>query len=324
MALIDLVYLVSGIAIGIGSQRLFRPSNQQEQHNDTKQDVPIIEEPLKEPTVSSAPDSDLSSLKAQLNQTQLAYQMATEMSSFKGGFLARTSHELRSPLSSMIGLHQLILSDLCEDPAEEREFVAQAHASALKLVKLIDEIVAVAKTEHGTITMEIQSLHLSRVLEEVYNLTHLPAANRSLRLSVSLPDPEIYVKADQRRLRQVLVNLVDTAITLMQEGSIHISAQSSPASGYAYIWIDAECPETTWSEPLDLLTTEPKTGDRLAEQTAQLSPGLNILVNQSLTERMGGRLEVVAVPSEDVSGASASVHSTRWQCSVPLASTEPV
>lgn len=321
MALIDLVYLASGIAIGISSQWLLRPAKKQEQRDDIKQDIPILKAPLQESTASLEPDLDLSSLKAQLQQTQLAYQMASEMSSFKGGFLSRTSHELRSPLSSMIGLHQLILSDLCENQAEEREFVAQAHASALKLVKLIDEIVAVAKTEHGTTSMEIQSLPLHEVLAEVYNLTHLQAANRSLRLSLSPPDPEIYISADQRQLRQVLVNLVDTAITFMQEGSIHVSAQSSPASGYAYIWIDADCPEVVWSEPLDLLETEPEFGDSQTEKAAKLSPGLNILVNQILAERMAGRLEVMTVPSDKASGSSAATNSTRLQCSIPLASS---
>src|SRR5689334_21319694 len=65
----------------------------------------------------------------QLRQVELAYRMASEMSQFKAGFLARVSHELRSPLNGMIGMHQLILSDLCDGPQEEREFVAQADES---------------------------------------------------------------------------------------------------------------------------------------------------------------------------------------------------
>jgi signal transduction histidine kinase len=84
--------------------------------------------------------------------------MAKEMSQFKAGFLARTSHELRSPLSSLIGLHQLILADLCDSPEEAREFVAQANASALKMVKLLDEVIAVSKTEHGTNRLELRSV----------------------------------------------------------------------------------------------------------------------------------------------------------------------
>lgn len=331
MAFVNLVYLALGMGIGMGVWSLFSQSKRQEPQADTTQQPDTTQQVsiLKEPAASPASDN-VSSLKEQLKQTQVAYQMASEMSQFKAGFLARTSHELRSPLSSMMGLHQLILNDLCENQAEEREFVAQAYASAQKLLKLLDEIVAVSKTEHGTTSMEIHPIQLAGVLEEVYSLTHLQAANRSLQLQISPPDPEIYIKADPRRLRQVLVNLVDTAIFWMQEGSIHIRTQTSPTSGYAHIWIDAQCPESAWSEPVDLLESAAKTqvhpskaGDSLGEQTAGLSPGLNILINQILIEMMAGRLEVVAVPPEDASGESATANSTRWQCSIPLASTAP-
>ncbi|MGL5880139.1 MAG: sensor histidine kinase, partial [Xenococcaceae cyanobacterium] len=93
--------------------------------------------------------NEIEALKEELKQTQLAYQMAIQWSQFKAGFLARISHELRSPLSSLIGLHQLILSDLCESPEEQREFLSQAHQSALKLMRLIDEVVDIAKTSYG-------------------------------------------------------------------------------------------------------------------------------------------------------------------------------
>jgi hypothetical protein len=261
---------------------------------------------------------DMTAILEELKQTQLAYRMATEMSQFKAGFLARTSHELRSPLNSLISLQQMILSDLCENPAEEREFVAQAQASALKLVKLIDELVAVARTQQGTKQLKIQSLQLVSVLEEVYNLTHLQAANRSLRLPVSFPDPEIYILADSKRLRQVLVNLVDTAITKMDEGSICISAQSSPTSGYAHIWIDAECPVEVWSEPVDLLQSTLSTANDRFSDTPELSPGLNLLMNQTLIEGMHGRLEVVAASQDVATSNQAAINLTRLQCSIPL------
>ena len=86
-------------------------------------------------------------LLQELQQTQLAYHKAQEMGQFKAGFLARISHELRSPLGSIIGLHQLILADLCENPEEEREFISQAHEKSLKLLKLIDEILNISKIE---------------------------------------------------------------------------------------------------------------------------------------------------------------------------------
>ena len=260
--------------------------------------------------------NEISELKEELKKTVLAYQMASEMSQFKAGFLARISHELRSPLNSLIGLHQLILSDLCEDAAEEREFIAQAHASSLKLVGFLDEIINVAKVEHGNNKLEIQPLKLAEILAEVYGLTHLIAANRNIQFKVIPTDPEIYVLADPRWLRQVLLNLVDTPLRLMQQGSINISAGVDLASGYAQILVEDERPENTWSEPIDLLLSPPQT-EGIVSQDFSISPGLSLLMNQSLLDMMKGRLEVLAIP---VPGDEP--HLTRIQCYIPLAQAE--
>lgn len=261
------------------------------------------------------PHPDASKLQEQLKRTQMAYQMASEMSQFKAGFLARISHELRSPLNSLIGMHQLILSDLCEDPEEEREFVGQAHAAALKLVGLIDNILNVARTEYGSNQLDIQPLQLAQVFNQVYDLTHLQAANRNLRLQIEPPAPDLYVLADLRWLRQVLLNLVDTPLKHMQEGSVCLSVHPESASGYVHIWIEDERPADTLSEPLDLLQSAAENKGQI-QQEHELSPGLNLLMSQTILELMNGRLEVLAVPS------SKEEKLTRIQCSIPLATSE--
>lgn len=251
-------------------------------------------------------------LSHQLKQTQLAYQMAAEMSLFKAGFLARTSHELRSPLNSMIGTLQLILSDLCESPEEEREFIQHAHASALKMVRLLDQIIFVAKTEYGTDTMDIHAIQLAKVMDEVEDLTGMQAANRSIRLKIEPPDEEIYVLADLPRLRQVLVSLVDTAIAQMSEGSVKVSVNPSPETGFVHIWVDDQRPISAWSESWDLLKSSLEKEQTPSDQMT-LSPGMRLLMNQTLLSLMNGRLEVLAVPSE---GEESNFN--RTQCSIPI------
>lgn len=288
------VYLGVGLGLGLASHWLFKQS--------------------KQPAVSSTTEANLdgSALLEQLKQTQMAYQLAHQMSQFKAGFLARTCHELRSPLNSLIGLHQLILSDLCDDPAEEREFVAQAHQSALKLVKLLDEILEVARTEHGSNRLEIQPLQLARVLEEVDNLTYMLAANRNFPFQLSPPEPEIYILADPRWLRQVLVNLIDTSIAQMEEGSICVSAQPKPEAGTVHIWLDVQLPASAWCESVDLMKSERRQNSPVKDNAAR-SPGLTLLLNQTLLELMKGRLEILPV-STDVDES----YCTRIQLTIPL------
>ncbi|MDY6782600.1 MAG: histidine kinase dimerization/phospho-acceptor domain-containing protein [Cyanobacteriota bacterium] len=268
--------------------------------------------------------NEIAALKEELQQTQVAYDMAVQMSQFKAGFLARTSHELRSPLNSLIGLHQLILSDLCDSPEEEREFIHQAHQSSLKLVQLIDTIVDVAKTEYGTNRLEIVPLQLSRTLNELDYLTQLQAANRGFPIRFTPPEPDLYVMADERRLLQLLLALVDTSLAYMEEGNIEVSAQLSTQSDGAAICIDLHSPLKIWGEPVDLL----QQGAKITPQTAkeQLiaspkapSPGMNLILAQTLLDSMQGKLEIIEIPSDGDDGKI-----TRLQCVVPLGDAEVV
>ncbi|MDY7021985.1 MAG: HAMP domain-containing sensor histidine kinase, partial [Cyanobacteriota bacterium] len=232
-----------------------------------------------------------------------------------------TSHELRSPINSIIATLQLILADLCESPEEETEFVQQAYASALNLVERLDEVIKVAKIEHGTEKMNIQSLSLMDIFTEVEELTHLQAANRSIRLKVQKPDSSVKVLADHSRLQQILVSLVDTAIAQMEQGSIVVSCDMTPESKQVYIWIDDQRPVSAWSESWDLLRStldksSPKTPLALttSAEDYQLSPGMRLLMNQTLLTLMNGSLDVVAVPTK---GEESNF--TRTQCVLPLA-----
>jgi signal transduction histidine kinase len=237
--------------------------------------------------------------------TQLAYQMAIEMGQFKGGFLARTSHELRSPLNGIIGVHQLILADLCESPEEEHEFIAQAQESALKMVQMLDEVIHVARTQQGTPILKLQPVQLMNVLHDVDSMTHLLAKNRNLRMAIELPDPEIYVMADPQWFRQVLVSLVSGAVDQMQQGNIKLSLASVDAE-FAHLVLEDERPIASWQEAIDLLKSAPDL------TTSEFSPGFNLILNQTLLEAMNGRLDLLQIPSD------AEETSTCIRCSMPI------
>ncbi|WP_392533787.1 sensor histidine kinase [Nostoc sp. C117] len=292
------IYLGVGIALGLSFHRLFA-----RWPKTSSSSSPVV----------SLDQQDMPPISQQMQQTQLAYQMAREMSLFKAGFLARTTHELRSPLNGLIGLHQLILSDLCEDPAEEREFIAQAHERTLKMLKLMDEILNVARTEHGTNKLDIQPRLLANILEEVHKLTYMLAANRNFPLQLIPADPEIYVLADSLWLRQILISLIDTAITQMEEGSIYISSNPAPANNFVNIWLDVPTHAIPWSEPIDLLKSQDLPNENNLKN-ATLSPGMRFLINQTLVEVMEGKLEIL--PSPIVKETPGQL--TRIQISIPL------
>ncbi|OKH27759.1 sensor histidine kinase [Chroogloeocystis siderophila] len=293
------VYLAFGLGLGLGSRRIAQAFGNK-----------LAKTPLH--SSSSVIDTD-TQIVLKLQQTQIAYHLVRELSQFKAGFLVRTAHELRSPLNSLIGLHQLILSDLCDNPAEEREFVAQAHQLALKLVKLLDEILDVARIENSSNHLEIQPLQLTAVIEEIAHLTQTVAADRSIKIQVSPADPEIYILADPQWLRLVLLNLVDICIPKMEAGSITISSQTSLDTESVDIFFDVPLPIDTWSEPLDAMQFEQQISTTVAADNHTLSAGCKLLLNQTVLELMQAKLSFLPI-ARDVDVAQ----STRIQVTIPL------
>ena len=82
------------------------------------------------------------------------------------------------------------------------------------------------------------------------------AENRNYPFQILQPSEEIYVRADGRWLKQILVSLVDTAISQMEEGKISISAKADSKNNLVYIWLDVPREAIPSSEPIDLIDSE--------------------------------------------------------------------
>ncbi|HAC63554.1 MAG TPA: sensor histidine kinase [Cyanothece sp. UBA12306] len=244
--------------------------------------------------------NEIEALQQELEQTKLAYQMAAQLSEFKTGFLVRTAHELRSPLSSLIGLHQLILSDLCDNAAEEREFIAESYKAAQKLMKMIDEIVNVSKIEYGRISLTIEPIKITRVFQKLHKLTNLQAINRGLKLKFETPETEIYIKADYQRFVHSLVTLVDAGISLLERGTILVSSGGKSSQNLAEITIDLPCSTVRWKKEKPILDLDELTLESLKQFSHQveMSPGMKLMICQTLLEKMGGQLDMIELTSE--------------------------
>jgi len=250
----------------------------------------------------------------------VAYYLATQNAQFKAGFLGRTAHELRSPLNGVIGMHQLILGDLCDDVAEERDFLEQAHQSALKMVNLLDEVIRISKVDTGTLPLQLQPVQAAELLKTVYEMIHLQAQDRNIRLEFSFPDPAIYVEADPDVLCQVLTHRIDSLILTPDISRIRVGADlgvGDEAQPGLCFWVEDGRPAAAWQESRDSMegdrTPLPPFPSKAHLPTFQtpphLSPGLLLQIDQILLERMGSRLE----------WAAADPDAIRLQWTLPLA-----
>ncbi|MEO0769978.1 MAG: histidine kinase dimerization/phospho-acceptor domain-containing protein [Cyanobacteria bacterium J06649_4] len=226
--------------------------------------------------------------------------------------MARTSHEMRSPINTIVSLHQLILEDLCEGPEEEKEFIAQSKEAALKMLALFDQLTAVSKLDVGREPPKLESVDLSFLLPEVEMLTTLQAANQNVRYTVESPADELEIHTDAKWLKNILTSLLQDAIAHTK--FLSLAVVHTPPN----ITIEIECDRTAdslqsqlaqLSETLDYPNTAPAKTDILKQdikqdikQTAaediRLSTGLILATAHTALPLINGQFCIAAHPDD--------------------------
>jgi len=162
-----------------------------------------------------------------LTKQQEAQQAAEDANKAKSIFLANMSHELRTPMNAILGFAQLMRLDPDITPIQE-ERLQTIGRSGEHLLELINDVLEMSKIEAGQMDLSENSFDLHRLLDEVVSLLTMKAQEKDLSLGMRYPaDLPQFIRTDEPKLRQVLINLISNAIKFTEQGSIHITAQHS-------------------------------------------------------------------------------------------------
>jgi len=215
-----------------------------------------------------------------------AREAADSANKSKSDFLSRMSHELRTPMNSILGFGQLLeFSDLDEGQKDSIDHILRA---GKHLLKLINEVLEIARIEAGASTLSLEPVELAEVVEECVSLMRPVAIERGVSLSVT-GRPSGVVTADRQRLSQVLLNLLSNGIKYnVPEGRVTIRVARQP-NGYATV----EVTDTGLGIPSSKLHKLFTPFERLgADSTGVEGTGLGLTLSKSLMEAMGGTLTV--------------------------------
>ncbi len=148
----------------------------------------------------------------------------------KSTFLANMSHELRTPLNTILGFAQLLTRSQSLN-REQQENVNLISRSGEYLLEMIDQVLDLSKIEAGRTTLNQTNFDLYFLLDEIEDLFQLKADDKSLQLFFERDaDVPQYVRTDQLKLRQVLINLLNNAIKFTQEGSVTLRVRGEQGS----------------------------------------------------------------------------------------------
>jgi len=151
-----------------------------------------------------------------------AIKTAESAAKAKSLFLATMSHEIRTPLNAILGFSQL-LQDESLPPAEAGEYLRSIHYAGNALLSLINDILDLSKLDADQMIIQPEPTDLRELLFELEAVFTAKAKTQGIELSTSIPDDLPTLNLDERRLRQVLLNIIGNAVKFTKEGGVSVS-----------------------------------------------------------------------------------------------------
>jgi GAF domain-containing protein len=151
-----------------------------------------------------------------------------EASKHKSQFLANMSHELRTPLNAILGYTELIIDGIYgEAPGKMRTVMERVQSNGKHLLGLINDVLDLSKIEAGQLVLSIQDYSIKDVVHGVYSAVEPLASGKKLAFKIDVPANLPPARGDDRRLTQVLLNLVGNAIKFTDAGEVAVKAAAS-------------------------------------------------------------------------------------------------
>jgi PAS domain S-box-containing protein len=156
----------------------------------------------------------------------IAKDRAESADRLKSAFLATMSHELRTPLNAIIGFTGIMLQELAGPLNEEqRKQLTMVQNSSRHLLALINDVLDISKIEAGQLNLSISSFELGPSIEKMVALVSPLAEKKGIGLSLDVADNVETATTDQRRLEQVILNLLNNAVKFTEKGHVRISCR---------------------------------------------------------------------------------------------------
>jgi signal transduction histidine kinase/CheY-like chemotaxis protein len=250
--------------------------------------------------------ADLQDLEAKSEAEQKARQEAEAANRAKSIFLANMSHEIRTPMNAILGYAQILSTDPTIG-GDQRKALETIEQSGHHLLGLINDVLDISKIEAGREELSPVDFDLQGLIDVLAAMFEFRCRNKQLRWRLEVELPPGSVRGDERKLRQVLINLLGNAVKFTTEGQVLLRAAALGDGRYRF-----EVSDTGPGIPADRHEAIFELFHQEAEGVFHGGTGLGLPITRSYVELMGGRLAL-----ESASGSGA-----RFSFDLPLPTSE--
>ena len=192
---------------------------------------------------------DLTHWKKVETELETAKHDAEAASAAKTDFLAKVSHEVRTPLNAIIGFAEVIMEERFGPVGNERykDYLRDIHASGTHVMSLVNDLLDLSKIEAGRMQLEPTAIDPNRIISECVGLMQPQASRARVIMRMSLAPALPQVRADERSLRQIVLNLLSNAVKYNEPGGQVIVATAAPGTDGS--WSACATPEPACRRP---------------------------------------------------------------------------
>jgi len=227
-------------------------------------------------------------LRLQSAELQLAYRHKSE-------FLAIMSHELHTPLTSIIGFADLITNHMADALTErQRDALGRIERNGQDLLYLINQILDYSKIDAGKMSLSLQPVVVTDLLKDVLARFGPQADHKGLALTLHADGPPVTIETDSHRLRQVLGNLLSNAVKFTSNGSVTLGCETR--EGYLHLSVADTGPGIA-APQLPRVFEEFRQADSSSTRQAG-GTGLGLAICRRLVRLLGGELRVWSRPGK--------------------------
>lgn len=239
---------------------------------------------------SATPDGGRVGLRVDVTGLNKAIAEAESANAAKSAFLANMSHEIRTPLNGILGLVQLL--GHTEMDGEQRDMVRLVESSAQGLLRILNDILDLARIEAGKEVCDSLPFQPAEVLQEIHHLNTATARQKGLELTIAIsPEAEGWYLGDARRVGQIVHNLCGNAMKFTREGGVTLSLTLCDAGR---LRIEVRDTGIGMSEDqLRRVRGKFEQGDNSITRTFG-GTGLGLAIVTELVELMGGEMEITS------------------------------